>query len=112
MARRSTPARSLPANAGPDLSFIHHRVPVTLDPTAYGRWLDVRAHSPADVADCLVAQRPGFFMPVPVSDRVNKVANADADIQLPVEPKPFVTGQTDTVSPKGMAGDDAQPSLF
>ena len=81
------------AAAPPNLAKIHHRSPVTLSLDDLPRWLDCRTYSPADVSDLIVPPRPGIYAPVPVSDRVNKVANADPDVQAPVEPKPFVTGE-------------------
>ena len=79
----------LTAAAGPDLAFIHERVPVTLRRDDYRRWLDCRTYGPADVADVLASREPGFYEPVPISDRVNKVANDDPAIQERVEPAPF-----------------------
>lgn len=67
--------------ANTDLADIHERMPVVIEQKDFQRWLDCRGHEPRDVADLLRPAEPGLFEAVPVSDRVNKVANTDPAIQ-------------------------------
>ncbi|MDZ5696258.1 SOS response-associated peptidase [Chelativorans sp. M5D2P16] len=78
--------------ASPDLADIHHRMPVVIQPENIARWLDCLHHEPRMVADLLAPPEPGFFEAVPVSEKVNKVANAGPEIQEPADPaaKPVV----------------------
>ncbi|MEJ2753069.1 MAG: SOS response-associated peptidase, partial [Chloroflexota bacterium] len=45
-----------------------------------------RTQEPRDVACLLAPAEDGFFEAIPVSDKVNKVANGGPDIQAPVSP--------------------------
>ncbi|MCB1490446.1 MAG: SOS response-associated peptidase [Rhodobiaceae bacterium] len=100
-----------PANA--TLAPIHHRMPVVIPPEEFGRWLDCSADSAEPVRDLLAAPADDVFAPVPVSDRVNKVANDDADLQSPVEdrraPEPDEATE-EAPKPKKTAG--GQMDLF
>ncbi|MEO0545141.1 MAG: SOS response-associated peptidase [Pseudomonadota bacterium] len=97
----------LTAEAEAPFSAIHNRIPVTIQPTDFDRWLDVKNHDAKDVADLLKPPQPDFFKPVPVSDLVNKVANSGPDVQTPVTPKKF--GGSDDSPPKP---ETDQPTLF
>lgn len=66
---------------------IHDRMPVVIREQDYDRWLDCRNQEPRDVADLMQPIEDGFFEAVPVSDRVNKVANVGPDNIEPVEPQ-------------------------
>lgn len=78
----------LTTQATQPFAAIHDRMPVMIGENDLTRWLDCRNHTPADVADLLIAPADGLLQPVPVSDSVNKVANTDPAIIAPVEPKP------------------------
>jgi putative SOS response-associated peptidase YedK len=82
-------AAILTTAAPPQFMAIHDRVPVVVKPEDFSRWLDCLNQEPRHVKDLLAAQPDGFFEAVPVSDKVNKVANASPDIQERVEPKEF-----------------------
>ena len=93
--------------ASADIAAIHDRMPVVIRPEDFSRWLDCRGQEPRDVAELMKPMEPGFFEAIPVSDRVNKVANSGPDIQerIPVEapadgpaPKP---SQAKTAPPDG-----------
>jgi putative SOS response-associated peptidase YedK len=73
--------------ANDDIGHIHDRMPIVIPPQEFSRWLDCRTQEPRDVADLLKSAEIGFFEAIPVSDRVNKVANIGADLQERVEPK-------------------------
>jgi putative SOS response-associated peptidase YedK len=74
----------LTTDANADVAHIHERMPVVIKPEDFPRWLDCRANEPRDVADLLRPADPGFFEAIPVSDKVNKVANTGPEIQEPV----------------------------
>ena len=78
-------AAVLTTAASADLAGIHDRMPVVINPEDFGRWLDCRASEPTDVADLMHPPEPGLFETIPVSDKVNKVANMGADLQERVE---------------------------
>jgi len=75
----------LTTDANADLAPIHPRMPVVIRPEDFSRWLDCRGQEPRDVADLLRPVEPGFFEAVPVSGKVNKVANTGPEIQERVE---------------------------
>lgn len=93
-----------PANA--EFVSIHERMPAVIEPADFDRWLDCVSQEPRDVADLLKPVRPGFFEPIPVSDKVNSVANTGPEVQEPVE-----LGEAPE-APAGKAGADRQLSLF
>ncbi|MEO3387749.1 SOS response-associated peptidase [Mesorhizobium sp. CAU 1741] len=78
-------AAILTTGANSQIAHIHDRMPVVIRPEHYARWLDCVGNEPRDVADIMEPVEPGFFETIPVSDKVNKVANAGPDIQEPVE---------------------------
>ncbi|WP_337181717.1 SOS response-associated peptidase [Shinella sp.] len=71
--------------ANNDISGIHDRMPVVIRPEDFSRWLDCKGQEPRDVADLMKPIDDGFFEAVPVSDKVNKVANMGPDILDRVE---------------------------
>jgi len=75
----------LTTDANADIAHIHQRMPIVIKPEDFSRWLDCRSNEPRDVADLLRPADPGFFEAIPVSDRVNKVANTGPEIQEPVD---------------------------
>ncbi|KTQ85126.1 hypothetical protein NS226_20680 [Aureimonas ureilytica] len=74
-------ATILTISANADLREIHERMPIVIAPGEAERWLDCRDCEPRDVADLLSPAPEGFFEPVPVSDRVNAVANMGPEVQ-------------------------------
>jgi len=72
--------------ANDDIAPVHERMPVVIGEQDFPRWLDCLNQEPRDVADLLTGAAPGFFEAVPVSDHVNKVANAGPELQQRVEP--------------------------
>lgn len=106
------------APASADLSVLHHRVPVTIAPGDFDRWLDCSGDSAEDVMALLHAPAEGEFAWHEISTRVNRVANDDAQLILPISaeqreaeaPKP-----AEQASPRKaavVAEDDGQGSLF
>lgn len=70
------------------IAHIHARMPVVVRPEHYERWLDCVRNEPRDVADIMQPVGPDFFEAIPVSDKVNKVANVGPDLQERVEESP------------------------
>ena len=66
------------------ISSIHDRMPVVIQPEDFARWLDCKTQEPRAVVDLLRPVQEDFFEAIPVSDRVNKVANMGPDLQDPV----------------------------
>jgi putative SOS response-associated peptidase YedK len=79
-------AAILTTAANQALAPIHDRMPVVIKREDFARWLDCRTQGPRDVLDLLRPVQPDFFEAIPVSDRVNKVANLGADLIERVEP--------------------------
>lgn len=68
-----------------EIAPIHDRMPVVIPPDDWRRWLDRDVDDAARIADLLRPAPDGFFEAIPVSDKVNKVANAGPDLQAPLE---------------------------
>ncbi len=107
------------AAASADLSVLHHRVPVTIAPGDFERWLDCSDDSADRVMTLMVAPGEGEFAWHEISTRVNRVANDDAQLVLPItaeqlaaeEPKP--AKRANQRKPAAAASeDDGQGSLF
>lgn len=76
----------LTADAPANFRHIHDRMPVVIAPEDFSRWLDCKTQEPREVADLMVSPQPDLFEAIPVSDRVNKVANTGPELLVPVEP--------------------------
>jgi putative SOS response-associated peptidase YedK len=106
------------APASADLAVLHHRVPVTIGASDFDRWLDCSGDSAEDVMALLRAPEEGEFAWHEISTRVNRVANDDAQLILPITaeqreaeaPKPVRKASPRKVEP--VAEDDGQGSLF
>jgi putative SOS response-associated peptidase YedK len=108
------------AAAGPDLAVLHHRVPVTIAPADFASWLDCAAVDAEEALALLVAPGEGTFIWHEVSTAVNRVANDDAQLILPVSaeeiaaeppPKPARKAGPRKPAPR-TSDDDGQGSLF
>jgi putative SOS response-associated peptidase YedK len=74
-------AAILTTGANRDVAHIHDRMPVVIKPQDFEQWLDCRGQEPRDVAHLMRPPEEGFFEAIPVSDKVNKVANTGPDLQ-------------------------------
>jgi putative SOS response-associated peptidase YedK len=74
-------AAILTTGASPDIAHIHDRMPVVIKPQDFERWLDCRTSEPRDVVHLMRPPEDGFFEAIPVSNKVNKVANTGPDLQ-------------------------------
>jgi putative SOS response-associated peptidase YedK len=71
-------------DADPAIAHIHDRMPAVLAPESEKLWLD-NALSPHQSLELLLQSAPLTYSWYRVSDRINKVANNDASLTLPVE---------------------------
>jgi putative SOS response-associated peptidase YedK len=106
------------AAASEDLAGLHDRVPVTISPRDVERWLDCRGDEVDAVLSLMVAPRIGEFAWHPVSTRVNRVANDDEQLLLPISVEEM-EAEVEAAKPKKVvrkaavgSGDDGQGSLF
>jgi putative SOS response-associated peptidase YedK len=106
------------AAAGGGLAELHHRVPVTVAADAFERWLDCRDDE-VDAAMALLAPpRDGAFAWHEVSSRVNRAANDDAQLILPITAEEAAAEEAKPVrsarkKPEPAASEDSgQGSLF
>ncbi len=106
------------AAASADLAALHHRVPVTIGARDFERWLDCAAYDAEEAAALMIGPDEGEFVWHEVSTRVNRVANDDAQLVLPItaeereaaEAKP--AKKASPRKPAVAASDDGQGSLF
>jgi putative SOS response-associated peptidase YedK len=106
------------APASADLAVLHHRVPVTIAADDFERWLDCSDDTAETVMMLMAPPREGEFAWHEISTRVNRVANDDAQLTLPItaeereaeEPKP--AKKPSPRKPAPVAPDDGQGSLF
>jgi putative SOS response-associated peptidase YedK len=103
------------AAASEDLASLHDRVPVTISPRDFERWLDCRGDEVEAALELMRAPRIGEFAWHPVSTRVNRVANDDAQLTLPITAEEI---EAEAPKPKravrkaATSADDGQGSLF
>lgn len=100
-------AAILTTGASGDIAHIHDRMPVVIKPEDFERWLDCRTQEPRDVAHLMRTPEEGFFEAIPVSDKVNKVANTGPDLQERAEP-----AAQPKLSEKRNSGEAGQLTLF
>jgi putative SOS response-associated peptidase YedK len=106
------------APASADLAVLHHRVPVTIGASDFARWLDCSDDNAETVVALLTSPREGEFVWHEVSTRVNRVANDDAQLILPITAEEMAAEQPKPAKkpaprkPAPAASDDGQGSLF
>lgn len=71
------------AAAAPEMSALHDRVPVTIEPRDFDLWLDGDVVSAELAMAMMVAPAAGTFVWHEISTAVNRVANDSADLLLP-----------------------------
>ncbi len=96
----------LTTKANSAISSIHDRMPVVIQPEDFSRWLDCKTQEPREVVDLMQPVQEDFFEAIPVSDKVNKVANMGPDLQDPVPLEKVLR------PPEKKASDDGQLSFF
>jgi putative SOS response-associated peptidase YedK len=106
------------APASADLAVLHHRVPVTITPDEFEFWLDCRSDEAETVTPLMRGPEEGEFVWHEISSRVNRVANDDAQLILPITAEQREAEQSrpaKKASPRKAAvadPDDGQGSLF
>lgn len=106
------------APASADLAVLHHRVPVSIAPGDFERWLDCRDDDAEAVMELLAPPAEGEFVWHQVSTRVNRTANDDAQLVLPITAEQIEAEEGLVKKPvprKPVAAaskDDGQGSLF
>ncbi|MBO6755344.1 MAG: SOS response-associated peptidase [Roseibium sp.] len=101
--------------ANKKIADIHHRMPAIVMPEAFETWLDTVHVSANEAASLLVPAPDDYLVAVPVSDRVNKVANDDPGLLEPVEPTGAISAQPPVKKPAGkrsMTANTDQLDLF
>src|SRR6195952_2997535 len=101
--------------AGGGLADLHDREPVTIAPDHFERWLDCRADDADSAVELLGASREGEFVWHQVSTKVNRTANDDAQLVLPITPEQLAAEEPPLkkAGPRRPAiADDGQGSLF
>lgn len=98
---------------------LHDRVPVTIAPRDYARWLDASETDVDDIASLLSPPPDGLFVWHPVSTAVNHVANDNPQLILPISeeeaaavPAKKAALPKRTARAKAPASDSGQGSLF
>lgn len=104
--------------ASPELSALHHRVPVAIDEADFARWLDCSEDTAEPVLGLMVPPRNGTFVWHEVSRRVNYVDNDDAQLLLPMTDEDRAAAEAPKAAKRAarkappVASDDGQGSLF
>lgn len=109
--------------AGPEMSVLHDRVPVTIAPQDFDRWLGGDETDMEAAMALLVAPPDGAFIWHEVSTAVNRVANDGPELILPISAEQSAVVETESqtrkrgakrvtseISPPGEDG--GQGSLF
>jgi putative SOS response-associated peptidase YedK len=107
------------ASAGADLAALHDRVPVTIASGDFERWLDCSLEDGEAATALMTTPEEGEFAWHEISTRVNRVANDDAQLTLPITPEqlaaeaPKPAKRSAPRKPEPSASeDDGQGSLF
>jgi putative SOS response-associated peptidase YedK len=106
------------APASADLAVLHHRVPVTIAPGDFERWLDCSSDDAEAAMPLMAPPQEGEFVFHEVSTRVNRVANDDAQLILPITDgeraaeAPTRLAKKAASKPPPPSIDDGQGSLF
>jgi len=103
------------AAARGDLATLHDRVPVTIAPDDFDRWMDCDHVAANEAMTLLTAPGERVFAWHAVSRRVNHVANDDPQLVLPISAEQIAAEAAPprkTVARKPAPADDGQGSLF
>jgi putative SOS response-associated peptidase YedK len=106
------------APASADLALLHDRVPVTIREGDFEQWLDCSAQDVEAVTPLMRGPQQGEFVWHEVSTRVNRAANDDAQLILPITAEQREAESARPAKkasprkPAAVAPDDGQGSLF
>lgn len=106
--------------AAPEMAALHHRVPVTIAPADFERWLDCMAFDADEAMPLLVPPQAGSMAWHEVSTAVNHVANDDPQLILPITAEQAAEEEAAILAkkapakkpPRAKAEDEGQGSLF
>jgi len=104
--------------AAPEMAVLHHRVPVTIAPEHFERWLDCAAFNVDAVMGLMVPPRAGSLVWHEVSTAVNHVGNDSPQLILPLTEeqaaaeRAAVEAKKPPRVPRVKVVDDGQGSLF
>lgn len=93
------------------MSEIHHRMPVIVKPDSFDAWLDTANVEAREAKKMLVPVEDDYLVATPISARVNKVVNDDADVQTPID-LGEVEAAAETKEKRTAKPDDSQLDLF
>ncbi|WP_424629590.1 SOS response-associated peptidase family protein [Bradyrhizobium sp. SYSU BS000235] len=97
------------AAARPDMAVLHDRVPVTIDPDDFERWLDSNA-TENEILSLMVAPAEGTFIWHAVSRAVNSVANDGPGLIVPLSAEEIAASEAVAdAPPKKPRNSAAQP---
>ncbi|MCX7309127.1 MAG: SOS response-associated peptidase [Afipia sp.] len=88
------------AAAASDMSVLHHRVPVTIAPGDFDRWLDGNATDAESASTMLVAPPQGAFVWHEVSTKVNRVANDGPELIVAITADQAAIEEAASAKPK------------
>jgi putative SOS response-associated peptidase YedK len=98
------------------MAMLHRRVPVTVAPADFERWIDCGRFDVDEAFDLLVPPREAAFAWHEVSTAVNRVANDAPQLVLPVDPDDAAAAappKRPARAPRQKVADDGgQGSLF
>ena len=98
-----------PANQ--KMSRVHHRMPVIVTRESFGTWLDTSSGRTDEIEPLLLPAPEDFLDIHPVSDRVNRTINDDAELIKPVKlTEKETSGQASQKSQKSDSENDPEAS--
>lgn len=77
-------ATVITTTAADDLGHLHDRMPMSVERSDWGVWLDPDMHDTAGLADLLVPAAPGLLTAHPVSTAVNDVRHDGPELVRPL----------------------------
>jgi len=95
---------TVPAEQG--LAAVHDRMPLVLPRDRWAAWLDPAQRDPDAVLALTGPPPPGRFVAVPVSSRVNSVANNDPELLRPIPTPGSAPASVDPVTGEILGGPD------
>ena len=74
----------LTRSATADIATLHHRMPLPVAQPAFDAWLDCARVNPSDAFGLINDVPEGFFMPTPISRRINRAGADGPDLWQPL----------------------------
>jgi putative SOS response-associated peptidase YedK len=102
-------------SAPDDLGHIHDRMPMVIDPTSWGEWLDPANRDVGDLRSLLVPAAASGLTTYPVSTAVNSVRNNGPELIEPLNPGlalPLAAGRASAAKDSADGRGEAVDPLF